>query len=80
MNLNRCAIVIIGASGDLARRKLLPALDALFKAGKLGRDCLIAGSGRTHYTDEKFRQRFDVSDEFRKILSIISISPVSVNS
>ena len=68
MNLNRCAIVIIGASGDLARRKLLPALDALFKAGKLGRDCLIVGSGRTHYTDEKFRQRFDVSDEFRKIL------------
>ncbi|MCA9810581.1 MAG: hypothetical protein KC473_09600, partial [Candidatus Dadabacteria bacterium] len=33
--VNDCVIVIFGASGDLTKRKLLPALYALFRQGLL---------------------------------------------
>jgi len=35
MSQSRTAIVILGASGDLAKRKLIPALDTLFQQGKI---------------------------------------------
>ncbi|MBD3316000.1 MAG: hypothetical protein GF344_09450 [Chitinivibrionales bacterium] len=62
------AIVILGASGDLARRKLVPALARLFEQGELGPDSIVIGSGRTAYTDESFRERFAVSPAFAQIL------------
>lgn len=68
MKLYRCAIVIIGASGDLAKRKLIPALDALYKSGKLNSDCLVVGAGRTPFSTDKFREHFDVSPEFKEYL------------
>ena len=41
----RATIVLFGGTGDLAKRKLLPALFNLWKGGELA-DCLILGVGR----------------------------------
>ncbi len=37
------AFIIIGASGDLARRKVMPALFALYARGFLPENCLFFG-------------------------------------
>ncbi len=64
MTVCNCAIVILGASGDLTRRKLMPALNALYLQGRIDNSNIIVGSGRTHFSDEQFRGRFDVSPAF----------------
>jgi glucose-6-phosphate 1-dehydrogenase len=48
-------IVIFGASGDLAKRKLLPALYDLFHAGCLKRNFAVLGVGQSPWSDEEFR-------------------------
>ena len=63
------AIIIAGASGDLAKRKIIPALDVLFKTGKISDSCAIIGTGRSEFTDESFRERFEVSGQFSKMLT-----------
>lgn len=68
MKLTQTAIVIIGASGDLAGRKLIPALYALYNQGKICPSCVIVGTGRTLYTDITFRERFQASPEFKSML------------
>ncbi len=52
-------IVLFGATGDLARRKLLPGLFHLHAAGLLPHGCRIIGSSPHSFamTDEQFRQR-----------------------
>jgi glucose-6-phosphate 1-dehydrogenase len=47
------AIVIFGATGDLARKKLHPALYKLHAAGKLG--IPVIGVARSGWTDERLR-------------------------
>ncbi len=49
-------IVLFGATGDLARRKLLPGLYHLFAAGLLPKGCRIVGSARRALTSEQFRE------------------------
>ncbi|MEZ6045662.1 MAG: glucose-6-phosphate dehydrogenase [Planctomycetaceae bacterium] len=49
-------IVIMGASGDLTARKLLPALFALWKEGFLDDNVPIVGVARRSKTDEEFRE------------------------
>ncbi|MBN1647676.1 MAG: glucose-6-phosphate dehydrogenase [Spirochaetales bacterium] len=68
MSISANAFVILGASGDLAERKLVPALAELFKNGEFDESCRIIGSGRTLYTDEQFRAKFTLPDDFRKLL------------
>jgi len=48
-------IVLSGATGDLARRKLLPGLFHLAAAGLMPDRYQIVGSSRRHLTDEQFR-------------------------
>ena len=50
-------LVILGATGDLARRKLLPALAHARQQRLVGGDCVILGAtrGLTLQTDERFR-------------------------
>jgi glucose-6-phosphate 1-dehydrogenase len=48
-------VVIAGATGDLARRKLLPALYNLFRVGLLPDTCSLIGFARTPGDDETFR-------------------------
>lgn len=50
-------IVILGASGDLAKKKTYPSLFNLFKSRLLPRrGCSIYGYARSKKTDEEFRQ------------------------
>ncbi len=51
------AVVIFGASGDLTRRKLLPAFFHLFVEGMLPEGLAIVGYARTEMTDDEFRAR-----------------------
>jgi glucose-6-phosphate 1-dehydrogenase len=51
------SIVVIGASGDLARKKILPALFALYCQKRLPRNFTVFGFSRTPFTDEAFRAR-----------------------
>jgi glucose-6-phosphate 1-dehydrogenase len=52
-----CAIVMFGASGDLARRKLLPALYDLSYHACLAPRFRLLGFARTHMSDDDFRQK-----------------------
>src|ERR687890_2405822 len=48
-------LIIFGGSGDLARRRLIPALYNLLLDGLLPSDYLVLGLGRTPMSDEEFR-------------------------
>ena len=50
-----CALVIFGASGDLTKRKLLPAIERLAGEGSLSAEVALIGVARTEMTDEQFR-------------------------
>ncbi|MEO6594740.1 MAG: glucose-6-phosphate dehydrogenase [Planctomycetota bacterium] len=52
-----CTLVIFGATGDLTRRKLLPALYDLQCGGGMSSRCEIIGTGRTVLSDDQFRAR-----------------------
>jgi len=52
-----CAFVILGARGDLTRRKLVPALYNLFRHGLLSTDTVFLGVARAEGTAEEFRAR-----------------------
>ncbi|HET7045619.1 MAG TPA: glucose-6-phosphate dehydrogenase [Gaiellaceae bacterium] len=52
-----CALTIFGASGDLTRRKLLPALYALAFRGLLPEQFAVVGIARTPESDDDFRAR-----------------------
>ncbi len=49
------AIVIFGASGDLAKRKLIPALYHLHEAGCLPDRFAVIGTSRTEMSDDAYR-------------------------
>ncbi len=51
-----CTITIFGASGDLARRKLVPALYGLAAQNCLARRFAIIGFARSPMTDEAFQE------------------------
>lgn len=50
-------LVIFGASGDLTKRKLIPALYILYKQKLLPEKFAVVGASRTELTDDEFRQR-----------------------
>ena len=50
-----CALVIFGGAGDLARRKLLPAIYNLRLDGVLPANFAVVGFARTEHTDESYR-------------------------
>ena len=50
-----CAVVLFGASGDLAKRKVIPALFDLASHNSLGSRYAVIGFSRTPMTDESFR-------------------------
>jgi len=79
-------LVIFGASGDLTRRKLLPAVYHLARGQRLPARFHVLGVARTPMTDDQFRQQFhdslkefaglskpdDVSTALAKELSYLS--------
>ncbi|MDP9307743.1 MAG: glucose-6-phosphate dehydrogenase [Actinomycetota bacterium] len=66
-----CVMVIFGASGDLTKRKLFPALYSLALRQLLPEKFGIVGVARTEETDDEFRERMKAAvqefgrDEFR---------------
>ncbi len=56
--------VIFGASGDLAKRKLLPAIYELYCSGLLPESFAVLGVSRTDYSDDAFRQEVFTDNEF----------------
>ncbi len=54
---NNCILVIFGASGDLTKRKLMPALYDLFRRDLLPEKFGILGVSRTSFSDESFREK-----------------------
>ncbi len=52
-----CLLVIFGGTGDLTRRKLIPALYDLACIGCTNPTFDVLGVGRTSLTDEQFRER-----------------------
>ena len=60
-----CVLVIFGASGDLTRRKLVPAVWQLFRHGRLPAQFALLGVARSDGDDESFRDRMRAAlDEF----------------
>ncbi len=58
-------LVVFGASGDLTRRKLLPAIFQLWCQGLLNETSSILGFARSDKTDESFRRELrDSTGEF----------------
>ena len=62
--IENSAIIIMGASGDLTRRKLIPAINRLYELNQIDDSSIIIGSGRTEFDDDAFRARFDISSNF----------------
>ena len=48
-------LILVGATGDLAQRKVLPALNRLAAEDLLPPDSRIIGYARSMYSDEQFR-------------------------
>src|SRR5712691_5112086 len=59
-----CAMVIFGASGDLTRRKLIPALYNLAKNELLSREFAVVGVARSQMSIEDFRKK--VSEDIKQ--------------
>ncbi|MGI5149407.1 glucose-6-phosphate dehydrogenase [Plantactinospora sp. CA-294935] len=53
-NAPPAALVIFGASGDLTRRKLIPAVASLARHHRLPREFALVGVARTAMSDERF--------------------------
>jgi glucose-6-phosphate 1-dehydrogenase len=51
-----CTVVIFGASGDLTKRKLVPALYNLYRDGLLPQGFSLVGFARRHKSNEQFRE------------------------
>lgn len=66
----KAIIVIFGATGDLAKRKLFPSIYRLYQSGKIGEEFAVVGVARRPWTNETFRENVKESVE----------NSVSVNS
>jgi len=64
-------LVLMGATGDLAHRKVLPALYQLWRTNLLPHEFVIVAIGRRPYDDETFRTEIRTSlDQFCRVKPI----------
>jgi len=68
-----CAMVIFGAHGDLTKRKLIPALYALYIDGFLPREFCVVGMSRTKMSHEDFRKK--MKESMQQFASDIALEP-----
>jgi len=59
-----CGLVIFGASGDLAARKIFPSLKGLAKRGMLAEGCFLLGVGRTPMDEAALKSRSGLPDAY----------------
>ncbi len=65
------AFVLFGATGDLAHRKVVPALYQLWRTNLLPHEFAIVAVGRRPYTDDAFRAELRASlEQFSRVLPI----------
>ncbi|MEC2075462.1 glucose-6-phosphate dehydrogenase [Metabacillus fastidiosus] len=57
----KAVIVIFGATGDLAKRKLFPSIYRLVRNNKIGKEFAVVGVGRRPLTNEEFRHNVQES-------------------
>jgi len=62
--ISACIIVIFGGTGDLARRKLLPAIYNLFRREILPESFAVVATGRQDKSNDEYR--LEVADVIRK--------------
>jgi glucose-6-phosphate 1-dehydrogenase len=63
-----CALVIFGASGDLTKRKLVPALWSMFQGRVLPEPFAVIGVARSEMSNEQFRTRMrEAIAEFARV-------------
>ncbi len=67
MSVSKTAIVILGASGDLAHRKLIPAIVRLYEQNIIEKSCCVLGSGRSNFNDESFRKTISLPRGFQSL-------------
>src|ERR1700676_3463584 len=68
-----CTVVLFGASGDLAKRKVIPAMFDLAQHEALGERFAIVGFSRTAMNDESFRA--SVGEAAKTISEVGPIDP-----
>ncbi|MBK1697207.1 glucose-6-phosphate dehydrogenase [Rhodovibrio salinarum] len=85
-------LIVFGATGDLSKRKLLPALYQRFRDGQLPEAARILGTGRSPMEDDGFRQLAEEAiqnhvaadhrdaDSLRRFVSLLGYVPLSVDS
>jgi len=61
MSVPGCTMVIFGGTGDLAHRKLAPAIYNLHLEGRLPSDFSLVGIGRKQKSDSQYRQELAAS-------------------
>jgi len=82
---------IFGATGDLAKRKLFPAIYSLYREGRLGEHFAVIGIARRERTNEQFRDevyqsitefgRYKASDdeEWQRFARHFEYKPMNIN-
>jgi glucose-6-phosphate 1-dehydrogenase len=66
-----CAIVLFGATGDLAHRKVIPALYQLWRTNLLPHEFVVLAIGRRDYDDDSLRSDFRASlEKYSRVLPL----------
>lgn len=71
---SKTLITLFGATGDLAARKLYPALYNLYKKGELSEHFALIGTGRREWTTQKIQSvvRQSIADDNRQLIEEFS--------
>src|SRR5216684_2566979 len=72
-----CSVILFGASGDLAKRKVIPAMYDLAQHNSLGERYAIIGFARPPMTDESFRTT--IGEAAKTISEVGPIDPAKWN-
>jgi glucose-6-phosphate 1-dehydrogenase len=66
-----CILVLFGATGDLAHRKVVPAMYHLWRTNLLPHEFVLLAVGRREYDDDTFRGELRASlEEFSRVLPL----------
>jgi glucose-6-phosphate 1-dehydrogenase len=66
-----CVLVLFGATGDLAHRKVIPAMYHLWRTNLLPHEFVLLAVGRREYDDDGFRAEIHKSlEEFSRLLPL----------
>jgi glucose-6-phosphate 1-dehydrogenase len=66
-----CVLVLFGATGDLAHRKVIPAMYHLWRTNLLPHEFVLLAVGRREYDDDTFRSEIHKSlEQFSRVLPL----------